>query len=211
MRGRVVDLALVAGLVIVAGGIMWTLFNLGSTPVTSGNRTSTVIVPVPEPNAARTTTPAATPATPAGSAAASATATPTPAVTPAPVDAPAATTPAATSTPATAAAPAARTLPEGVLALERVGFSFVTGGAGACGMVLEAWTHVAVSRDLLASYGCGATVRVTLDDTIAGRTEVLAVIGDTMNPSFTRTVNIYVGTNEPAIQYGLTTGTFASR
>ncbi|MDA0700073.1 MAG: hypothetical protein O3A02_02545, partial [bacterium] len=114
----------------------------------------------------------------------------------------------AAPTPATAAP---RVVPPGTVALERVGFSFVTGGAGACGVVLEAWTHVAVSRDLLAAYGCGAEVLVTLDDAAGGRTEVVGVIGDTMNPSFERTVNVYVGADEDAFAYGLTTGTFTLR
>jgi hypothetical protein len=102
-------------------------------------------------------------------------------------------------------------LPSGVLALERVGFSYANGASGACGFVLEAWTHVAVSRDLLAEYGCGAEVRVTLDDPAGGRSEMLGIIGDTMNPSFTRTVNVYISTDEDAFAYGLTEGTFSAR
>ena len=40
-------------------------------------------------------------------------------------------------------------------ALSRIGFNFATGQEGACGVPLEPWQHVAVSRDLLAEYGCG--------------------------------------------------------
>jgi hypothetical protein len=32
------------------------------------------------------------------------------------------------------------------------------------------------------------------------------VVGDTMNPQFARTVNVYVATSEPALEYGITTG-----
>lgn len=99
----------------------------------------------------------------------------------------------------------------GPVDLSRIGFSFVTGGAGACGIVLEPWTHVAVSRELLEAYGCGAEVTVTLDDPTDGRTQVEATVADTMNPSFSRTVNLYVGQDEPALAYGLTTGTIAPR
>ena len=99
-----------------------------------------------------------------------------------------------------------RTLAEGEQELESVGFSFVTGGAGACGVVLEPWEHVAVSRELLADLGCGAEVQIELADEVGGRTMVNATIGDTMNPSHTMTVNIYVGEDEPAFEYGRTTG-----
>ena len=208
MRSRLLDLALIVGLVVVAGGIMWTLFNLGSTPRATDS-------PATTPRAA-TPTPSAPPTTPLSPDAASASpTTTTPGTTaagdadaPPPTDASA--DPAATPTPA-ADPPPPRVVPPGTIALDRVGFSFVTGGPGACGVVLEAWVHVAVSRDLLASYGCGAEVLVTLDDPAGDRSEVLGVIGDTMNPSFELTVNVYVGEDEPAFEYGLTTGTFAPR
>lgn len=93
--------------------------------------------------------------------------------------------------------------------LGRVGFSFVTGGAGACGVELEPWTHVAVSRELLDAYGCGAEVTVTLDDETDGRTSFEAVVADTMNEGRSRTVNVYVGEDEPALSYGVTAGTIA--
>ena len=99
-----------------------------------------------------------------------------------------------------------RTLAAGEQELQSVGFSFVTGGAGACGVVLEPWEHVAVSREILADLGCGAEVQIELADEVGGRSMVNATIGDTMNPSHTMTVNIYVGEDEPAFEYGRTTG-----
>lgn len=94
----------------------------------------------------------------------------------------------------------------GEMALETIGFSWVTGGAGACGVVLEPWEHVAVSRELLAELGCGATLTVHLDDPVAGRSSVTATVADTMNPVHNMTVNIYVGQNEPALEYGRNSG-----
>ncbi len=226
MRTRIVDLALIASLVVVAGGIMWTLFNLGGTPrpptppttaaptdpapgqqalpsppsgsgvivVDPNDPTApgTAIVPV-APDAPDATGPApATPATPAPDAAETAAADP---AEPPPTD-PGRTLPAA------AAAP----VPSGTVGLERVGFSYVTGGAGACGVVLEPWQHVAVSRELLEAYGCGARVTLTLDDPAGDRESFTAVVADTMNPQFSRTANVYVGTDEDAFAYGLTAG-----
>ena len=94
----------------------------------------------------------------------------------------------------------------GEVDLVRVGFSFVTGGAGACGITLEPWKHIAVSREILAKYGCGTEVTVDLSEEIAGRSSFRAVIADTMNPVHSRTINIYVGRDEPALDYGVTTG-----
>jgi len=206
MRSRLLDAVLIVGLVVVAGGIMWTLFNLGST----SRPATTPASRAPAPSAASPTSPTITPVAPDARAAAADAAT-----APGDDEGADARDDAAPATPAqaapTPAAAAPRVVPPGTVALERVGFSFVTGGAGACGVVLEAWTHVAVSRDLLAAYGCGAEVLVTLDDAAGGRTEVVGVIGDTMNPSFERTVNVYVGADEDAFAYGLTTGTFTPR
>ncbi len=95
----------------------------------------------------------------------------------------------------------------GPVRLARVGFSFATGGSGACGIELEAWRHVAVSRELLAAYGCGAEVALTFDEPVAERTSVTLIVGDTMNESWSRTVNVYVAQDEPALSYGLATGT----
>jgi len=106
-------------------------------------------------------------------------------------------------TPAAAAPPVPSS---GPVRLERVGFSFATGGSGACGIELEAWRHVAVSRELLAAYGCGAEVTLTFDEPVAERTSVTLIVGDTMNESWSRTVNVYVAPDEPALSYGLATG-----
>lgn len=219
MRSRLLDIALIVGLVVVAGGIMWTLFNLGTSPrpAATPSPTSpaagppagagpgpTVTTPIAPVDPATAATPDPTAEAPGAPGAADA-----PDAAGAASDAGAADTGEAAVTPATPPPP--RPVPPGTVALERVGFSYVTGGPGACGVVLEAWTHVAVSRDLLAAYGCGAEVRVTLDDPANGRSEVVGVIGDTMNPSFELTVNVYVGEDEDAFAYGLTTGTFTPR
>ncbi len=222
MRSRMIDLALLVGLVAVSGGILWTLFTLGREPRVES---------IPPPSAAAPATATATagavaaakPAAPAGArgvVAVDPDASGEPAdtavagnddVAPIGGDGPAVSPSGANGGLDAPVATPPRVLPSGTLELERVGFSFVTGGPGACGVVLEAWTHVAVSRDLLDTYGCGAEVTVTLDDAAGGRTEVVGVIGDTMNPSFSRTVNVYVGEDEPALEYGLTTGTFVAR
>jgi hypothetical protein len=221
MRSRMIDIALLVGLVAVAGGILWTLFTLGREPRVA--RT-----PPPPPAATSPATPSSTPGAAAGDAAgnrgvvaidpdeddepgaANGAAGDVAAAGDADARGPGPNESSAVSTPAAPAAPP-RVLPSGTLELERVGYSFVTGGAGACGVVLEPWTHVAVSRDLLETFGCGAEVTVTLDDPVEGRTEVVGVIGDTMNPSHSMTVNVYVAEDEPALDYGLTTGTFRAR
>lgn len=95
---------------------------------------------------------------------------------------------------------------EGNLVLERIGFSFVTGGAGACSIVLEPWRHVAVSRDILATYPCGTELSITLAEPIGGRQSFRAIVADTMNPVHEKTVNIYVGQEEPALSYGVREG-----
>jgi 3D (Asp-Asp-Asp) domain-containing protein len=103
-------------------------------------------------------------------------------------------------------ADAAAALPVGSVPLERIGFAYATGSEGACGVPLTAWGHVAVSRDLLAAYPCGTAVTLTLDDEIAGRREVTAQVGDTMGADIVATVNIFVGQDEPALEYGVTSG-----
>ena len=100
--------------------------------------------------------------------------------------------------------------PAGAVNLNRVGFAFITAETGACSIPLQPWRQVAVSRDLLAEYGCGATITVDLADTVNGNQQVTAQIADTMNPSFERTVNIFVAEEEPALEYGITTGTIQS-
>ena len=93
--------------------------------------------------------------------------------------------------------------------LERIGFAYATGGEGACGIPLEAWAYVAVSRDLLTEFPCGTAVTLSLDDEIAGRREVTAQVGDTMGADIVDTVNIFVGEDEPALEYGVTSGTLS--
>lgn len=96
--------------------------------------------------------------------------------------------------------------PAGSVPLERIGFAYATGSEGACGVPLTAWGYVAVSRDLLAAYPCGTAVTLTLDDEVAGRREVTAQVGDTMGAEIVATVNIFVGQDEPALEYGVTSG-----
>ena len=110
---------------------------------------------------------------------------------------------------AASVADAADALPAGSVPLERIGFAYATGSEGACGVPLTAWGHVAVSRDLLAAYPCGSAVTLTLDDEIAGRREVTAQVGDTMGAEIVATVNIFVGQDEPALEYGVTSGTLS--
>lgn len=101
--------------------------------------------------------------------------------------------------------PDLQALPEGEIGLTRIGFSFA-GVVGACNVDLEAWTHVAVSRDLLEDYPCGSEVRVTLPEPVGGRDGGTFLVGDTMNPVHERALNIYVGEDEPAFEYGLLEG-----
>jgi len=96
---------------------------------------------------------------------------------------------------------------EGSLTLERVGFSAITGGVGACNVILESWKHLTVSRDIKATHPCGTTLTVVFDDPVAGRTSFTGVVGDTMGPSTTKTVNVYVETKELALTYGINGGT----
>jgi len=227
MRSRFVDIALIAGLVAVAGAIMWTLFNLGGSPrptvpATTPPAQTTPADPAPQALPSPPGAAGVVPVDPNDPAAANGALTPPGAATPGeagvePVapDAPAQPSPtpaapaadplsaeAGRTVPAAEAAP----VPSGTVGLERVGFSYVTGGAGACGIVLEPWQHIAVSRELLDAYGCGAQVTVTLDDPADGRSSFTATVADTMNPQFSRTANVYVGTDEDAFAYGLTSG-----
>ncbi len=97
-------------------------------------------------------------------------------------------------------------LPAGTLELNRIGFSYVTGGPGACGVILEPWEHVAVSRDILEKYPCGSSISIALDKNTAGRDSFTAIVGDTMSSIHSLTVNVYVGTDEPALNYGIRDG-----
>lgn len=107
------------------------------------------------------------------------------------------------------AAPSEVTPAAGAVTLGRVGFAYTTGGEGACGVPLAAWQHLALSRDLLARYPCGTTVTLTLEDEVAGRSTVRAQVGDTMGADISGAVNIFVGEDEPALEYGVTRGTLA--
>lgn len=97
----------------------------------------------------------------------------------------------------------------GATGVERIGFAYATGAAGACGVPLTAWAFVAVSRDLLETYPCGTAVTLTLADETAGRRTVTAEVGDTMSADITNTVNIFVGEDEPALEYGVTRGSLS--
>lgn len=220
MKGRLVDTLLIITLVLVAFGITYTLLTLNRSQTRSPARPAASEAPAVLP---------IVPESLAGSPVGNSTGV-TPLV-------PGAVNPLAPATPADTAAPALpeitadeptvveadlpvepdvpvlppRTLAAGEVPLERVGFSWVTGGAGACGMILEPWEHVAVSRELLADLGCGAAVTVHLDEPVAGRSSIDAIIGDTMNPTHSFTVNIYVDEDEPALQYGVAAGSLEAR
>ena len=206
MRPRMVDVLLMAGLFLVGAAILWTLFTLGNdrprpTPMDDAPPASSA----PAPDAAGDVQ-----ALPPGEGDESAAGVTSPAAD-VPSDAPGAEASGDDAAPATdepaADVVAAPPVIEGEpVPLQRVGFSFTTGGAGACGIVLEPWEHVAVSRDLLAVYGCGTEITIELADETAGRTRVDLIVADTMNEQFTRTANIYVAPDEPALAYGVTEG-----
>lgn len=187
MREKVIDTALIAGLVIVAVVIVFTLFS-------------------PLPRSRSAASPSGTEASaPAPSSAVDETAGDAPDLTlvvpGAEPEAPARAE-ASDGTPDEAAAepPSANAIP-----LERIGFSYA-GVVGACNVELEPWQHVAVSRDILERYPCGSEVTVVLDETVAGRRSVRATVADTMGPTAERTANIYIDPSEPAAEYGVTTG-----
>ena len=97
-------------------------------------------------------------------------------------------------------------VPESAIELERIGFSSVTGGVGACNVILEPWKHIAVSRDIRETYPCGSELTVRLETPIDGRSSFTGIVADTMNPSKVKTVNVYVETQELAFEYGVTDG-----
>ena len=208
MKPRLVDILLMVGLFLVGAAILWTLFTLGndrSQPVTPGDDPPAAATPA-DPDAAGDVLPVA----PGEDGPAGAGDGPADDGAGAADDADADAEPAESQADADEEADVVAREPivEGQpVPLERVGFSFTTGGTGACGVVLEPWEHVAVSRELLAAYGCGTEITIELADEIAGRTEVSLVVADTMNEQFTRTANIYVAPDEPAIEYGVTDGT----
>lgn len=195
MREKVIDTALIAGLVIVAVVIVFTLFS----PLPSRSRSAAspggteASAPAPSGEASEEASPAdLTPVVPGAEPEASAQAQPAEPRRDAPDE--------AAPDDAAAAAPSADAIP-----LERVGFSYA-GVVGACNVELEPWVHVAVSRDILERYPCGSEVTVVLDEPVAGRRSVRATVADTMGPATRRTANLYVDPSEPANEYGVTTG-----
>ena len=72
----------------------------------------------------------------------------------------------------------------------------------ACGPTRSPWAQVAVSRDLFRQLGCGARVKVVMED----GTVVEAVVWDTMAPRWRRTVDVLVAPHEPALAYGVKRG-----
>ena len=232
MRERLIDTALLAALVLVALVIIWTLFGSSfrrsslptSLPQSSAQRTlpsSTDAAPL-NSNLSSTqevSTPLAEQAEDgvvllgpdSNSASDSSTAASSLEADASSSEAEASSTAGSAETAAADVAVATETadvvsVPEGAFTLERIGFSYVTGGAGACGMTLEPWTHVAVSRDILSQYPCGTAITIQLEEEVAGRTSFSAIVGDTMGASQSRTVNIYVGQDEPALDYGVREG-----
>jgi 3D (Asp-Asp-Asp) domain-containing protein len=213
MRERWIDVALMVGLFFVAGIIIWTLFGAPTPQLQSASTPQQGTLPT-EPGGV-------TPIVPGD---------PLPEDSPAPgsvipiqpEDSPTNTNADPSQNPElqteeiiAEAIPVEETpveetpvtpLPDGALELNRIGFSFVTGGPGACGVVLESWKHVAVSRDILSKYPCGSAITIQLDKPVAGRDSFTAIVGDTMNPVHDLTVNVYVATDEPALQYGVQDG-----
>ena len=210
MNQRQLDLALLAGIGVLLVVIL--ILALSGAP----RSVSDISDPVDRVNAAAE----------AGSGAAETTSAPDPNVTAAPEDDPTtsiaeggevvaggtadpAQADEAAAPPADGAAVPVAGSPTDSVPLERIGFAYATGSEGACGVPLTAWGYVAVSRDLLADYPCGSAVTLTLDDEIAGRRVVTAQVGDTMGADIAGTVNIFVGEDEPALEYGVTRGTLS--
>lgn len=192
MSGRLIDTILLALLGIIMLAILVLAFGVGRP------RPAEVAAP---PAAAAPTAPpleAVQPLPPGGAPQPSPQVSPSPPLTPSP----------ATATPPDTAAQRPP-LPAGEVPLSRVSFAFAN-GVGACNIPLQPWQHVAVSPDLMATYGCGAAVRVTLAEPVAGRTTVTAVVADLMGPAMTRAINIFVAPDEPALEYGVVAGSLAS-
>jgi 3D (Asp-Asp-Asp) domain-containing protein len=196
MRERWIDVALMLGLFIVAGVIVWTLFGAptpklqsASTPQQVSPTEPSAVTPVPPEDITPVTPEVVSPVEPDKAESSEAIAVET-----------------EPDTTEEVVEEAPTELPEGSLELNRIGFSYVTSGPGACGMILKPWKHVAVSRDILEKYPCGSSITIQLDKAVAGRNSLTAVVGDTMNPIHELTVNIYVDTNEPALNYGVRDG-----
>lgn len=190
MKDKAIDIVLLVILTLVALVIMWTLFTL--TPNRAGQVSRQDVVPQTEFAQAEQ-----------AQAAANARNDAVIAVEPGADDAD--TTNEAT-TPATDDSDAQATvaIPEGATELEQIGFNSATGQRGACNVPIEPWKHIAVSRDFLNTYGCGANVTITLAKPVNGRSSVDAIIADTMGPNTTGSVVIYVPEDEPnyALQVG---------
>ena len=205
MKERWVDIALISALVLIAATIVYTLVVPGSPTLQAGPTPEVpveAVEPIPSndpPNENVSAVPLDEPTTPSEPISEEQLETVTletpPSGEPEPVVEEA--TPSA-STP----------LPEGEIDLERVGFSFVTGGTGSCNIVLEPWQHVAVSLDLREQYPCGSEVTITLNEEVAGRTSFRAIVADSIRNA-ERTVNVYVGTDEPALEYGIKDGSLS--
>jgi hypothetical protein len=210
MRDRWVDIALISALVLISGTIVFTLFGRptvprvqsGASPVSAEAQPLEVQPTEVQPIEVQSVEnqPNNSP-TPEGIVAVE------PEQNGAGVQAQAAQAPEVTLTePETAEEETPRLpVPEGTIDLERVGFSFVTGGTGSCNIVLEPWQHVAVSLDLREKYPCGSEITVTLDEEVAGRTSFKAIVADSIRNA-ERTVNVYVGQDEPALEYGIKDG-----
>lgn len=198
MRERYVDIALISALVLIAATIVYTLFVPGRPRVQAGTAPEVTTVQPETPDAPPVVDvePVAPSDTPSESTDEIEVQDPALETTPTPSDE--SELAAEDATPATP-------LPEGTIDLERVGFSFVTGGVGSCNIVLEPWQHVAVSLDLREKYPCGSEITITLDEEVAGRTSFKAIVGDSIRDA-ERTVNVYVGQDEPALEYGIKDG-----
>jgi hypothetical protein len=211
MRERWVDIALISALVLIAGTIVFTLFGsprprvqAGTTPQvsTAGEQpvtaTSEEVVPVAPLETGTNDNEQATNDQGISQEATNEQATNNEqgneTVT-APLD----------ETPATVTPEVRAPLPEGAIKLERIGFSYVTGGTGSCNIVLEPWQHVAVSLDLRETYPCGSEITITLNESVAGKTSFKAIVADSIRNA-ERTVNVYVGQDEPALEYGIKDG-----
>jgi hypothetical protein len=200
MKERWVDIALISALVLIAATIVFTLFSPGRPTVQAGTTPEVAVEPLePETSEALPEDVSAVPL--------DATETPTEATPEEQIESAPPETPSDEPDVAEEASPPAP-LPEGTIDLERVGFSFVTGGTGSCNIVLEPWQHVAVSLDLREKYPCGSEITITLDEEVGGRTSFTAIVADSIRNA-ERTVNVYVGTDEPALEYGIKDGSLS--
>jgi hypothetical protein len=204
MKERWVDIALISALVLIAATIVYTLFvpgrpsfQAGTTPSVEAEETVQPETPDAPPEESVSAVPLDAPTTPIEPNVEEQAEVATPETPPGDQ----AVLEAEDATPPTP-------LPEGTIDLERVGFSFVTGGTGSCNIVLEPWQHVAVSLDLRERYPCGSEITITLDEEVAGRTSFRATVADSIRNA-ERTVNVYVGQDEPALEYGIKDGSLS--